>query len=177
MKKIFCLIGPSASGKTTLGKYLKEQAYLEIISDTTRAPRTGEIHGLHYYFRTNEEFDKLRKLEDVRYAGNRYCTSMNEIDKKLAMNCKGLYVVVTYEGYEVIKSYYKHTTSVFINLDKDTCIKRMKERGDSKEAISSRIINFENEKEFDNKKKCDVVIDNFDYETACEQLSNMIKRG
>lgn len=177
MKTIVCLIGPSASGKTSLGNYLKN--YLgcnEIISDTTRQPRAGEIHGKDYYFRTDTEFDELDMLEEVKYAGNRYGTSVNEIESKAKKEGPALFAVVTYEGYKNMKRLYPNTISVYINTSKQNCIKRMEERGDSIEEIAKRIINYQAEQEFDNIKKCDFVVDNECFEDAANQLKSILHK-
>ncbi|HAY07346.1 MAG TPA: guanylate kinase [Hyphomonas sp.] len=55
------LSSPSGAGKTTLGEMLvKEYPDVKLsISVTTREPRPNEVDGVHYHFRTLEEFKKL----------------------------------------------------------------------------------------------------------------------
>lgn len=53
--------GPAGVGKGTVNAMLM-QRHPEIkmsVSVTTRAPRPGEIDGVHYFFRTKEEFDRM----------------------------------------------------------------------------------------------------------------------
>ena len=55
------LSGPTAVGKGTVTAALRE-AHPEVfvsVSATTRAPRPGEVDGLHYLFVSEEEFDEL----------------------------------------------------------------------------------------------------------------------
>ena len=55
--------GPSGAGKGTICNAIRK-IYPDLhysISMTTRAPRPGEIEGVSYFFRTNEEFEKLIK--------------------------------------------------------------------------------------------------------------------
>lgn len=55
------LAGPTAVGKGTVAAYIREH-YPEVslsVSATTRAPRPGEIDGVHYFFVTDEEFDRM----------------------------------------------------------------------------------------------------------------------
>ena len=61
--KLFILSGPSGAGKGTICKELLAQTDLQLsVSMTTRAPREGEIHGVHYYFVDEEEFlDRISK--------------------------------------------------------------------------------------------------------------------
>ena len=59
-KKLF-LIGPAGVGKGTVNAALMA-THPEIrmsVSATTRAPRPGEIDGVHYFFKTKEEFDRM----------------------------------------------------------------------------------------------------------------------
>ena len=53
------LVGPSASGKSAIVKYLMKNYGLEkFITCTTRPLRVGEVNGVDYYFLTNDEFSK-----------------------------------------------------------------------------------------------------------------------
>ena len=58
---LFVISGPSGAGKGTLVQRLVERVphTWVSISATTRAPRTGEIDGLHYRFMTPEEFERI----------------------------------------------------------------------------------------------------------------------
>ena len=66
MKKQGMLIvisGFSGVGKGTAVKELvKKPGYSLSISATTRSPREGETHGKEYYFKTVEEFEKLKQI-------------------------------------------------------------------------------------------------------------------
>ncbi len=53
--------GPAGVGKGTVNAALM-QKHPEIrmsVSATTRSPRLGEIDGVHYFFKTKEEFDRM----------------------------------------------------------------------------------------------------------------------
>ena len=59
--RLVVLAGPTAVGKGTVSAYIREH-YPEIqlsVSATTRPPRPGEIDGVHYYFVSDAEFDRL----------------------------------------------------------------------------------------------------------------------
>ena len=92
MKKTGSLIvisGPSGVGKSTLiGKVRANMPDLEFsISCTTRAPRTGELHGREYYFLSEEEF--LRReannefIETAGVFAHRYGTLKSEVMTRL----------------------------------------------------------------------------------------------
>ncbi|GAA0995302.1 guanylate kinase [Subtercola frigoramans] len=59
--RLVVLAGPTAVGKGTVSTYIREN-YPEVklsVSATTRAPRPGEVHGVSYYFVSDEEFDRM----------------------------------------------------------------------------------------------------------------------
>lgn len=61
------LAGPTAVGKGTVAAYVREH-YPEIkhsVSVTTRAPRPGEVNGVHYFFIDDETFDRMLAAGDL----------------------------------------------------------------------------------------------------------------
>lgn len=61
MNTLTVLAGPTAVGKGTVSAYIREhfpQVWFSV-SATTRPARPGEIDGVHYLFRTEEEFDAM----------------------------------------------------------------------------------------------------------------------
>ena len=58
---MFILSSPSGAGKTTICKKLIDEVNgIDLsISVTTRKKRKDEIEGVHYFFKSNEEFNKL----------------------------------------------------------------------------------------------------------------------
>lgn len=58
------------------------------VSATTRQPRPGEVHGVDYYFMSDEEFTRWveedRFLEWAEYCGRRYGTPLLFIEEALA---------------------------------------------------------------------------------------------
>ncbi|MXM67843.1 guanylate kinase [Streptomyces sp. HUCO-GS316] len=78
--RLTVLSGPSGVGKSTVVAHMRKE-HPEVwlsVSATTRGPRPGERHGVHYFFVTDEEMDKLiangELLEWAEFAGNRYGT-------------------------------------------------------------------------------------------------------
>ncbi|MFF4565235.1 guanylate kinase [Streptomyces sp. NPDC001435] len=78
--RLTVLSGPSGVGKSTVVAHMRKE-HPEVwlsVSATTRQPRPGEKHGVHYFFVTDEEMDKLiansELLEWAEFAGNRYGT-------------------------------------------------------------------------------------------------------
>ena len=60
---LYILSAPSGAGKSSLISALLEKNQgtkkMVSISHTTRSPRPGESHGVHYYFVSVEEFETL----------------------------------------------------------------------------------------------------------------------
>lgn len=67
---LFVISGPSGVGKGTICKKLLERRKeLKLsVSVTTRAPRPGEIEGVNYFFRSEEQFqDMIARDEFLEY--------------------------------------------------------------------------------------------------------------
>ncbi|QFQ95953.1 guanylate kinase [Streptomyces phaeolivaceus] len=87
--RLTVLSGPSGVGKSTVVAHMRK-AHPEVwlsVSATTRKPRPGERHGVHYFFVTDEEMDKLiangELLEWAEFAGNRYGTPRAAVLERL----------------------------------------------------------------------------------------------
>ncbi|WP_371581658.1 guanylate kinase [Streptomyces sp. NBC_01314] len=87
--RLTVLSGPSGVGKSTVVAHMRK-AHPEVwlsVSATTRRPRPGERQGVHYFFVTDEEMDKLiangELLEWAEFAGNRYGTPRAAVLERL----------------------------------------------------------------------------------------------
>lgn len=139
---------PSGAGKTTLLDYLREciPDIVYSISATTRLPRRGEEHGVHYFFMTEEEFkNKIRQgafAEWEMVHGNYYGSPRAFID---AMRNQGKHVVMDIDvfGKKKFDLVYPDAVGVLIlppglaELEK-----RLRSRNsDSEEVIERRLTN------------------------------------
>ena len=85
------LAGPTAVGKGTVSTYIRDhypQVWLSV-SATTRAPRPGEVEGVHYFFVSDAEFDDMIDRDDllewaVVHNLNRYGTPRHKVEEALA---------------------------------------------------------------------------------------------
>ncbi|WP_426956550.1 guanylate kinase [Muricoccus radiodurans] len=84
------LVAPSGAGKTSISRaLLAREAELSLsISATTRAARPGEVHGVHYFFHSIEEFLAMEAeklfLESATVYGRRYGTPRAPVEAALA---------------------------------------------------------------------------------------------
>lgn len=65
--RLVVLAGPTAVGKGTVSSRMREanpDVWLSV-SATTRAPRPGEVDGVHYLFVSDEEFDRMIEGGDL----------------------------------------------------------------------------------------------------------------
>ena len=119
--KTFIVSGPSGVGKSTVLKALMEKRknlYFSI-SATTRAPRPGEVHGVHYHFITRESFAQLireeRLLEHAEYVGNFYGTPLDPVLEHLAQG-DDVILEIEIQGAKQVKARYPEAALVFICL-------------------------------------------------------------
>ena len=89
--RLTVLAGPTAVGKGTVAAYVREN-HPEIwisVSATTRAPRPGEVHGRHYWFVDDDEFDRMVAAGEllewaVVHGAARYGTPRRPVEEALA---------------------------------------------------------------------------------------------
>lgn len=90
MKSLLTITGPSCSGKTTLLQLLcQEYNFSQILSTMTRAPRPGEVEGVHGYFVSQDRFFELVEngsmSQYARFSGQMYGSTWSEIDRITAL--------------------------------------------------------------------------------------------
>ena len=87
--KLVVISGASGVGKgTVLGIMMNKREDLKFsVSATTRAPRPSETDGVHYYFVTKEEFEKMvaagQMLEYSVHNANYYGTPRAQAEEKM----------------------------------------------------------------------------------------------
>jgi guanylate kinase len=142
--------GPSGAGKTTVVQALrKTRKFFYSVSCTTRAPRNGEIDGIHYHFLLRTDFlAKLEAgdfLEHAQVHGDSYGTLRepvlsnlkNGVDVLLDIDTQGAASIRNYDNPTIRES----LTDVFIMPpDLEELRRRLTKRGtETVEQIESRL--------------------------------------
>ena len=117
--KIFVITAPSGTGKTTIINSVKKNigkiGYS--ISHTTRKPREGEVHGIHYYFIDVEEFQRMiKKQEFLEWAfvyDQYYGTSIASIGRELSSK-KDILMDLDIQGAKAVKKRFPDSSLIFI---------------------------------------------------------------
>lgn len=177
MKKglLFVVSAPAGCGKDTILAELfkKTDAAGYAVSATTRAPREGEINGVHYHFLTREDFSEKIKLGEVleytEYCGNFYGTLKKSVDE-LVLSGKDAVLKIEVEGAMNIKKMFPEACLVFILPPSlEVLEKRLRGRGtETEEKIRERTLQAKNELEF--AKNYDYLVVNDDLDEAVEDL-------
>jgi guanylate kinase len=178
--RLFIFSAASGTGKTSLAKALVEQMpdLAFSVSHTTRAPRPGEQHGVHYYFVSRREFDEMaaagRFLEHATVFGNSYGTSRGAIENLLRQG-KNIILDIDWQGARAVKQQMPEAVSIFILPPTRAALQeRLSSRGqDSPEVIARRMR--EAVSEMSHYKEFDHVVVNDDFAAALGDLKAIIR--
>ncbi|MEA4997943.1 MAG: guanylate kinase [Candidatus Limiplasma sp.] len=116
---LLIISGPSGTGKGTLVKKLMENdpSIRFSCSVTTRAPRTGEIDGIHYHFIDDAAYDRLLAedefLEHATVHAHRYGTLKREVETQLSAG-KNVLLDIDPQGAISVMNRVADYVSVFI---------------------------------------------------------------
>lgn len=117
---LFILSSPSGAGKTTLSRMLlaADPDIRLSVSATTRPPRPGEEDGVHYYFVSDAEFDRM--VEDDEFYewapvfGHRYGTPKGHIREGLKAGQDYLFDIDWQGTQQLYQKDQQDVVSVFI---------------------------------------------------------------
>lgn len=175
---VFILSAPAGTGKTTLAQMLtKEFSHVVTsVSFTTRAPRGGEIDGVHYNFISKEEFvERIHAgefLEYVQLYGDYYGTSRKWVIEH-QLKGKHVVLVIDTQGAALLKGKLD-AISIFVQPPSiEELEKRLLARKtDSLESIGTRLEWAK--KEIEAKDQYDYTLVNDDLKTAYQILRSIL---
>lgn len=143
---LLVISGFAGTGKGTLVKALLDRYdnYALSVSATTRQPREGEREGVHYFYKTKEEFQKMIErgelVEYAQYVGNYYGTPRAYVEEQLEKG-KDVILEIEIQGALKIKERFPDTLLLFLlPPDADTLEARLRGRGtETEEVIAQRL--------------------------------------
>lgn len=181
MSRLVVLAGPTAVGKGTLVRALKERhphVWLSV-SATTRAPRPGETDGVEYHFVTPEEFERMIAADELlEYATvhgtHRYGTPRGPVEEHLAAGDPSL-LEIDLQGARLVKESMPEALFVFVEPPSwDELVRRLVGRGTETEAERERRLETARE-ELAAVSEFDRVIVNDDLDRAVDELEALVR--
>ena len=177
--QLFVISAPSGAGKSSLiQSILTNIENVELsISATTRSPREGEVDGKHYFFVTEDKFNKLKTenafIECALVHNYQYGTLREYINERLG---QGIHVIcdIDVQGFKLIQEAGVDHVSVFIIPPSIKELeKRLIKRGlDSENVIGTRLKNAKEELKYAEEFDYRVLNDSFEH--AYVEIENII---
>jgi guanylate kinase len=172
---LFIVSAPSGAGKSSLVKALLERdpAIRLSISYTTRAPRTGEIDGVHYHFVSHDAFqERLGRgefLESAEVYGNSYGTSQPWIEAERAAG-RDILLEIDWQGAVQVRRLVPDAISLYILPPSlEELANRLRGRGtDADEVIARRLAAAR--EDISHCLEFDYLVVNDQFDTALEDL-------
>jgi guanylate kinase len=176
---LFIVSAPSGAGKTSLCRAMSQAipGLCYSVSYTTRAPRSGEMHGRDYFFISKAEFEKMvrRRMlaEWARVHGNLYGTYREYLKERLA---EGVDVLLDVDAQGAAQLRKRYPDGIFIYIlppSLEDLRKRLHERGsDSNEEIERRLR--QTRKEIRSLSRYGYLVVNDEFKSACRSLESII---
>jgi guanylate kinase len=180
--KLIIFSAPSGAGKTTIVHHLlKKIPELEFsVSATTRAPRGNEQDKKDYYFITKEEFlHRIAKKQFVEfeevYSGTFYGTLRAEIERIWKKGKTVIFDIDVEGGLHLKRKYNNQALAIFVQPPSLEVLKeRLTSRAtDNTEKLNERFVKAE--KELNYAPQFDIILKNYDLETACKEAEELVR--
>ncbi|MFD3508361.1 guanylate kinase [Nocardia sp. NPDC058666] len=178
--RLVVLVGPSAVGKSTVVKCVRERLpeLVFSVSATTRDPRPGEVHGRDYRFVSRAEFDamiaadELLEWADIHGGLQRSGTPAAPVREALAAGLSVL-IEVDLAGARSVRQAMPEALLVFLAPPSwEELVSRLRSRGtETPEVIERRLETAR--VELAARDEFDTVIVNSEVTTACAELVSL----
>ena len=176
---LYIISGPSGAGKGTVrDQVLNKDIGLSFsTSFTTRAPRDGEIDGLHYYFTSKEKFkemiDNNEFIEYVSKFQNYYGTHKAQVEE-LLLEGKDVLLEIETIGARNVRRMFPDAVMIFITPSSfEELERRLIQRGTESEKVRNLRLRIA-KKEYKSMKKYDYVAINDDLQHCIDVVHSII---
>ncbi|GAW49502.1 MULTISPECIES: guanylate kinase [unclassified Nocardioides] len=178
--RLVVLAGPTAVGKGTVADDVRRH-HPEVwisVSATTRPPRPGEENGVHYWFVSDEEFDRMIAEDDllewaVVHKAARYGTPRQPVDLALASGRPAM-LEIDLQGARQVRTTMPDALFVFLKPPSwDELVRRLVGRGTETEEERTRRLATARE-ELAAEPEFDVTIVNHEVHAAADQLVSLM---
>lgn len=178
--RLVVLAGPTAVGKGTVAAYVREhhpEVWLSV-SATTRAPRPGEVDGVHYLFVDDAEFDRLVAAGEmlewaVVHGVHRYGTPRGPVEAALAQGRPAL-LEIDLQGARQVRANMPEALLVFLKPPSwEELVRRLVGRGTETEEERERRLATARE-ELAAEAEFDRVIVNSEVRVAAAELVELL---
>lgn len=179
--KLIVLSGPSGVGKGTVRDVMFEDQSLNLnysISMTTRQPRAGEEHGVHYFFVSKDEFEDTISnggfLEYAQFVDNYYGTPKSYVDQLLSEG-KNVLLEIEVQGALQVMEQRPEALSIFILPPSlEELEKRIRGRStETEETIQKRLKQATEELSYKDHYKFNVIND--DIQRTADEIAEIIR--
>ncbi len=176
---LYIISAPSGAGKTSLVKALLEQTgQLTVsVSNTTRAPRPGEVDGKDYHFTATDDFKRMIEqgafLEYAQVFDNFYGTSQAKVMELMGAGVDVI-LEIDWQGAQQVRQKMPEAVSIFIlPPSRDELERRLRGRNtDSDEVIERRMRDAISE--MSHYKEFDYLVFNDEFDTALGELRAIV---
>jgi len=181
---LFVFSAASGAGKTTLiSKVMPHFPNIVYsVSATTRNPRSGEVDGIHYFFKTEEEFKKMIEQNELiewnNVHNNYYGTPKFFVEQKLLEGKDVAFDLDVFGKLNFDKIYPQAIGILILPPSLEELEKRLRDRKtETEETIRIRMENAKKEIEFATTKgKYQYTIYNGDLEIASAKLIGIMEK-
>jgi guanylate kinase len=179
--RLVVLVGPSAVGKSTVVRCVREQVpnLTFSVSATTRSPRPGEVDGVDYTFVTRAEFDRmiaegeLLEWADIHGGLQRSGTPAKPIEAAMSAG-KPVLIEVDLAGARAVRAALPEAVLVFMAPPSwDELVARLTSRGTESAAVIERRLETARV-ELAAQDEFQAVIVNDEVQKSCEELVSLL---
>lgn len=180
--KLVVISGFSGVGKgTVVNRLLSDYDHYTLsVSMTTRKPREGEVHGVNYYFVSNEQFEEMIRngglLEHAGYADHYYGTPRSFVEENMAKG-KDVILEIEVQGAMQIKKAFPDAVLIFITTPSAAVMAKrlIGRKTETEEQIDNRFRRAVEEAE--HLERYDYIVVNDELDACVREVNGIVENG